>query len=40
MFYVISIWGMVNALFADPNDKKQISAMVDVLKSFMNTLRQ
>lgn len=40
MFYVISIWGMVNALFADPNDKKQISAMVDVLKNFMNTLRQ
>jgi AcrR family transcriptional regulator len=39
LFYVTSIWGMVNALFADPENSAYFSGLVDTLKRFMNTLR-
>ncbi len=38
-FYVASIWGIVNALFAAPDHLNRIAPMVGVLRDFMNTLR-
>lgn len=39
MFYVVSIWGVVNVLFANPDKKEYVSSMVDSLKLFMRSLR-
>jgi len=39
-FYSSSIWGIANALFAAPQERKRLGRVVDTLKGFMNTLRQ
>jgi AcrR family transcriptional regulator len=40
LFYVTAIWGMVNALFADPVNKEYFSTMKDTLMNYLETLRK